>query len=140
MSTNLAEPVFVADDLVHSYSRAQAIADGELVDVTATAREAGFRVPVALTAAVWADCVAWSDDDGRRKRTHQDESGRLWDVVWMAYLAARRAGDVKRRPYEILRVPRAGRGALPRPVRLVMRIGPGDTLAPVITITTENED
>ncbi|WP_194294307.1 hypothetical protein [Streptomyces sp. RB17] len=27
------------------------------------AREAGFRVPIALTAAVWADCVQWSDED-----------------------------------------------------------------------------
>ena len=32
-------------------------------DVTAMAREAGFRWPVAVTAAVWADCVATSESD-----------------------------------------------------------------------------
>ena len=42
---------------IHVYTRAQAIADGVLVDVSDTARDAGFRVPVALTSAVWADCL-----------------------------------------------------------------------------------
>jgi type I site-specific restriction endonuclease len=36
---------------IHSYTRADAFADGYLVDVTDTAREAGFRFPVALTRA-----------------------------------------------------------------------------------------
>jgi hypothetical protein len=38
-------------ELIHSYSRRQAIADGVLIDVTPTAREAGIKFPVALTAA-----------------------------------------------------------------------------------------
>lgn len=36
------------------YTRDEALADGVLVDATAWARECGFRVPVALTAALWA--------------------------------------------------------------------------------------
>ena len=51
-----AEP-FEGFDLIHSYSRQQAIEDGVLVDVTATAREAGFRYPVALTATVFGAYV-----------------------------------------------------------------------------------
>jgi hypothetical protein len=43
--------MFDERDLIHSYSRAQAIADGVLIDVSATAREAGIRCPVALTRA-----------------------------------------------------------------------------------------
>jgi len=73
-----------------AYTRADAIADGTLVDVTETAREAGFRLPVAMTAAAWADCVTWSETDNQRQ-THQDESGRLWDVLWMAAITARKA-------------------------------------------------
>ena len=42
------------------YSRAQAIADGVLVDISSTAREAGLAWPVAMTQAAWADCVAWT--------------------------------------------------------------------------------
>jgi hypothetical protein len=44
--------MFDGSDLIHSYSRAQAIAAGVLVDVTPTAHEVGFRFPVALTRAV----------------------------------------------------------------------------------------
>jgi len=40
--------------VIDAYSRAQAIEDGVLVDVSATAREAGLRYPVALTRAVAA--------------------------------------------------------------------------------------
>ena len=36
-----------------SYTRAQAIEDGVLVDLTAWAKETGFRIPVACTSTVW---------------------------------------------------------------------------------------
>lgn len=52
------------------------------------AQEAGFKLPVALTSAVWADCVAWTDDDSRKK-PFQDQPGRLWDVLYMACHAIR---------------------------------------------------
>lgn len=40
---------------IHVYTRAEAIEDGALVDVTGTAEEAGIVHPVALTAALWHD-------------------------------------------------------------------------------------
>jgi len=129
--------IFTPDDVVSSYSRAQAIADGELVDVTDTAAEAGFKVPVALSREVWADCVEWKEADNARKGTLQDQSGRLWDVVYMAFQAARRA--LKGQPrvlFSVYRVPREGKGVQARPVNLLLQIGPGDDALPVITITT----
>jgi hypothetical protein len=39
-------------------SRADAIADGVLIDVSENAKEAGFRYPVVLTRAVWERYVA----------------------------------------------------------------------------------
>ena len=39
-------------EIIFSYTRAQAIADRVLVDVTPTALEAGFRFPVAATSAL----------------------------------------------------------------------------------------
>ncbi|CAL8472418.1 DUF6573 family protein [Caballeronia sp. S22] len=124
---------------IHVYTRAQAIADGVLVDVSQTAQEAGFRPPVALTASAWADCVAWNDADSSRQ-TAQDEAGRLWDVIWMASLAARRARESQRVAFQVYRVPRGGRGIGPRPTKLHMCIGPGNDTAPVITILMPNED
>ena len=49
--------------VVHTYTRAEALADGVLVDAGLLAKEAGFRWPVALTAAAWADSVAWTAED-----------------------------------------------------------------------------
>jgi hypothetical protein len=39
------------------HTRTQAIEDGVLVDVSKTAKEAGFLYPVEITSAAWADCV-----------------------------------------------------------------------------------
>ena len=48
--SNTAEhPLFGA--AVCTYTRAQAIADGVLVDVANMAQEAGFRIPVAMSIA-----------------------------------------------------------------------------------------
>lgn len=134
-----ANTFFSDNDMIHTYSRAQAIADGVLVDVTETAAEAGFKVPVAITRAAWADCVEWNDEIEARKAVTQDESGRLWDVLWMALLACRAKGDGQSRVFELHRVPREGRGNRPRRVALIVNIGPGDTVAPVITIMQPGE-
>lgn len=124
---------------ISSYTRAQAIADGVLVDVSRLAREAGFRIPVAVTSAVWADCVAWTDAD-TKKQVAQDENGRLWDVLWTSALAAKRARGAQRIAFELNRVPRGGRATQPRPVVLNLNIGPGDNAEPVITILMTDED
>lgn len=129
-------------EVIHAYSRNQAITDGELIDVSETAQEAGFRCPVALTRAVWADCVAWSEADTRHKGIPQDQSGRLWDVVWMAYLAIfrQRALGESRAVFSLYRVPRQGRGIKARLTRLKVLAGPGDAGELVLTVMLPEED
>ena len=132
--------------VIHAYTRADAIADGALVDVSETAREAGFTWPVALTAAAHADAVAWDDDTEARKPhfTGQCEAGRLWDVLTMARLAianARHAGNRDTRAeFTVIRVPAEGRGLRARPTLLVLHAGPGDAGEPVLTIMLPGED
>jgi hypothetical protein len=132
--------LFTAEDLIYSYSRQQAIDDGELIDASVIAKEAGFTVPVAITRAAWVDCVEWSAETAKRKLVPQDEEGRLWDVVYMAYLAARARSNEQRRLFELHRVPTHGRGNQPRRTLLAMHVGPGDDGDPVITISLPNED
>jgi hypothetical protein len=73
-------------EIVYSYTRAQAVADGYQIEVTKTAQEAGIRFPVFLTRTVFDAYVAVPDGvEG------QDEAGRLWDILWTLRFAIRRA-------------------------------------------------
>ena len=124
---------------IHTYTRAQALADGALVDVTRTAADARFRVPVALTRSAWSHAVEW---DGERPEL-QDEEGRLWDVVDMAGHAVRQAPGEQRITFKVLRIPNEDRGRRWNDAELIelqLHIGPGDAGEPVITIMTPGED
>jgi hypothetical protein len=125
--------MFEEIDLIHRYTRAEALEDGTLIDVTEVAQDAGFRIPVALTRSAWSGCVAWTGADNERV-CHQDEPGRLWDVVWMAIIAARRNTEASRLEFKVLRVPRESQTGQPVLVTLVLDIGPGDHGEAVITI------
>jgi len=118
-------------DVIHSYTRTQAIEDGVLVDVTPVAREAGIKFPVALTRAVWDKYVV---PGPRAKEYGQTKSGRLWDTLWMLRLAATRGGQVIHyRLYFIMKERR-------RLVTLKAVCGPGDEGEPVITVMLPEED
>ena len=127
--------------VIHTYTRAEALADGVLVDVTATAKEAGFKVPTAVTASVFNECIEWTGEDAKQSRTYQDQAGRLWDVL---YLAAAKARSLRGRRqnqvlYELHVVPRPGHDH-PRLRTLKLIIGPGDNAEPVATIMLPSED
>ncbi len=127
-------------EVIYRYTRAQALEDGVLVDVSNTAREAGFRWPVALSCAAWEECVAWSDEDSLRQ-TDQDPAGRLWDVLWMAYVAIRQApAGGSELQFKLYCVPRGGKATKARLTTLKLVCGPGDEGEPVVTIMLPTED
>ena len=86
MNINQNESPF--GEVIYSYTRAQAVADGVQVEVTKTAQEAGIKFPMFLTRAVFDNYVAVPEGV-----TGQDEAGRLWDIVWMT-----RFGIIRRSP------------------------------------------
>ena len=122
-------------EIIYSYTRAQAVADGVQVEVTKTAQEAGIRFPVFLTRTVYDAFVTVPPGV-----TGQDEAGRLWDIVWMLRFAIRRA-----RP-GVDRIPVAfyARNDNHRPclVKLIATCGPLDIddTAPAITVMMPDED
>lgn len=115
-------------DVIYSYSRGKALADGVLVDVTEHARAAGIRHPVALTEALWN--VVSQCPDGT-----QSVEGRLWDTFWMFRLAAQRQGGQEVH-FSVLYKIADGTSE----VKMWARCGPGDDEKPVITIMLEGED
>lgn len=130
---SLFKTVWDDAEVISSYSQAQAIEDGALIPVHQVAKEAGFKIPVLLTAGAWADCVAWPKEDGM-----QDEAGRLWDVVYMAMRGAIRNRGASEFLFELYRVPCGRRRAVS--TQLKATIGRGDAGEPTIVIMLPNED
>jgi hypothetical protein len=123
--------LFDDSDVIHTYSREQAIADGVLVDVTTTAKEAGFKFPVALTSAVRARLEP-SEHDATRGQSFE---GRLWDVLMvLRYCAGNVDTDIV--TFEVI----VAENDEQHTVHLKAHIGPGDNAEPVVTIMFEHED
>jgi hypothetical protein len=127
--------MFEEFDLIHRYTRADAIRDGVLIDVSAMAREAGIRWPVALTAAVWAQCVAVPPGI-----ICQDEAGRLWDVLTMLRFAIHGSKGGTSEVRFGVHVRNDNRDRTPPLVRLKALCGPGDDGEPVVTLMKPEED
>ena len=122
-------------EVVYSYTRAQAVADGVQVEVTKTAQEAGIRFPVFLTRTVYDAYVTVPPDV-----SGQDEAGRLWDIVWMTRFAILRAKPGVDRIPVALYVRNDNRAA--KLIKLVAVAGPLDIddPAPCITVMMPDED
>lgn len=114
-------------EVIFSYTRAQAIEDGFLVDVSEIAKEAGFKYPTVVTAALWNDIQEIPDF-----YCWEDPNGRLWDVVWMASFNARKNPGVTRFAYQLTLHTRDHQDD--RLTTLICDCGPGDDREPVLTI------
>ena len=133
MNTNNHESPF--GEIVYAYTRAQAVADGVQVEVTKTAQEAGIRFPMFLTRTVYDSYVTVPPDV-----SGQDESGRLWDIVWMTRFAIIRAKPGMNRVPVALYVRNDNRAA--KLIKLVATCGPLDIddPQPAITVAMPDED
>jgi hypothetical protein len=119
--------------VIYAYTRAQAIADDVLVDVTETSKEVGFKLPVAITEALHNRLIPTKADAA----IGQDYDGRLWDVLWLAAftikLADRGTDTVT---FTVVLQEVEAKSGQPEKVDLRLRAvcGPGDEGEPVFTI------
>jgi hypothetical protein len=116
-------------DVIFSYTRKQAIEDGVLIDISELAKEAGFKVPVAITSTLydgWIKCEI----------PGQDETGRLWDLLTILRLEAA-GSDSDTVIFEVM-FQTAEHEWRQKKIKAI--IGPGDTPAPVLTIMLPEED
>lgn len=123
---------------IYIYTRAQAIEDGVLVDVSETAKEAGFQIPVAVTQAVWHEYIEWKNV--KNKKAIQNTEGRLWDVLSMLRFACSRLKDESEIKYRLYVVPQDKQTVKSSLVELRAAIAGGDNGEPVITIMLPDED
>ena len=122
-------------DVIYAYTRAQALEDGVLVDVSEIAKQAGIKFPVALTSTVWGQYV-----DVPEGVNCQDERGRLWDILWMFRCAAAKFSGSTLLFKLYVRNHNRERLDSRDLVTLKAICGPGDTPEPVITIRLPDED
>jgi len=121
-------------NVIFSYSRAQAIEDGVLVDVSEQAKEIGFRIPTVVTATLYQGYVeppAGLEGEG------QSITGRLHDLMVLALFAARRTINTDRVTFKVDFLMGPGRKET---VDVIVHIGPGDEGEPVLTIMLPEDD
>ena len=86
-------------ELIHSYTRRQAIADGVLVDMEQDElgqlrREAGVKWPIAMTATAFSQYVELTP---AAVKAGNDMKGRWWDILTMWKHAVRKSKRRRRR-------------------------------------------
>ena len=122
--------IFNDADVISSYTRAQAIEDGVLVDLSEIAKEAGFKYPLAVTAGVFA-VLSDTRSEG------QDFQGRAWDMLTILIFAIKTSSDGNVIRFSPLFQSVGSRH--PQRVNMWSQCLPGDDAAPVITVMLEGE-
>jgi hypothetical protein len=115
--------------VIYSYSRAQALEDGVLVDVSGEAAAMGYMYPTAITAALFAELEEIPPGSGH------DARGRLHDVLWMGRSAIKRAAQDTDRVEVTLFLD----GRMEDLTALLIHVGGGDDAEPVLTIGFPND-
>lgn len=85
---NTANNPFADAEIISVYTRQQAIDDGMFVDVSKMAKEAGIKYPVAITSNLFHTYIEPSEE---AKSYGQSVDGRLWDVLFVFRMMAKRA-------------------------------------------------
>lgn len=117
--------------VIYSYTRAQAIEDGVLYDISEIAKEAGFKCPVAVTAAV----------NELLNDTHhygQSFEGRVWDMLMILRFEIQRSKNTDILYFAPLF--NSWHYKEPKPYKLWSKCGPGDNGEAVITVMFVGED
>ncbi len=122
---------FAGAEIISCYTRAQALADGVLVDCGTLAKEAGIKYPVVCTRTVWS---AYIEPDGIGDG--QSVDGRLWDTLMLLRrgIKALSPGQNTVR-FQVLYLI----GGKRKLCALKAECGPGDSAEPVITIMLPEE-
>ncbi len=122
-------------EIIHAYTRKEAIEDGTLIDVSKMAKEAGFKWPVAVTRAVWGQYVQVPSS---ARGTGQDVNGRLWDILTMLMSFIRQSkGKGTEIYFTVLVLNSQSKKSL---ASLKAVSGPDDEGSPCITVMMPDED
>ena len=121
-------------EIISVYTRAQALEDGVLVDISELAREAGFKFPVAVTQGVWGVLNPTKELEAEG----QSWKGRAWDMLTILRYAIRGVARTDALYFAPLFIQKPG--GRPLPIEFWAKVGPGDAGEATITIMLRTED
>lgn len=127
---------FTGADVISSYSRAEAIEDGVLIDVTDAAKPYGFKPGVAVSTAVWSTFIKPGLADMPEAEAADTMAKRLGDLLFAARARIAVLGTDERTDRITLELDSPAGTRVP----IWCHCGPGDNAEPVITIMLEGED
>ena len=122
-------------NVIYTYTRAQAIEEGVLIDITADAKAHGFKVHTVITDNLYRQYVEVPTRlDGS---FGQSRDGRLHDLLTLALFAARSSKGTDRVYFKVSFLMEPGRSET---VDIIAHIGPGDHGEPVMTLMLPEDD
>lgn len=129
------ESLFADFEVISSYTRANAIEDGTLVDLSVNFPDISgqlYKYPVACTAAVWSIIEAAVTN----KEHCNDFAGVVWDVLWMSQKGIVRKLDDSSQVFRVI-ITEANQQKY-HDLKIVCH--GGDEAEPVLTIMLPGED
>jgi hypothetical protein len=122
-------------DFIHTYTRAEALQDGVLIDVSKMAKEAGHPFPTAITHRLHERIIP---TEAEKQRLGQSYDGRLWDVLRLAFMAVALKGSLDNLhiPFRMKIHEERNRRPKHNTIALIFDLSPGDggLNDPVVTI------
>ncbi|WP_243312301.1 DUF6573 family protein [Fundidesulfovibrio agrisoli] len=119
---------FSDSPIIFSYTRADALVDGVLIDLSPVAQTYGFKLPFAISDALYHGYVMPPEG---LSGEGQSLEGRLHDLLTLAMVAARKSLGEDRVYFDIAFLMRPGKL---EKVRVVLHVGPGDSGEAVLTL------
>lgn len=123
---------FTDADIISRYTRAQAIEDGVLADISSLAKEAGFKYPVAISTGIVSIIEDAVNKGGK------DWNGVVWDILTMLLYYIKRGQGGNRTDFNVLIWSKFTRKD--QLVKMYAICGGGDDGEPVITVMLPTED
>ena len=125
-------------EVIHSYTRAQALADGVLVDVTEIAKTCGYQTHTAFSEALFEHCERVARQRTGDPAEQQQETQRVARRVLAAARSACLARAEQDNPRTYFQLPEMTFGEHTDP--MILHIGGGDNGEPVATVMYPEDD
>ena len=134
----MLDKLFNDCEIIYSYTRNQALADGVLIDLNQVIpiHESGFKYPIACTSTVWAII----SEAVNNKKYFNDIKGVVWDIMWMLKCQILKGNSTNEVCFQVIITGTEEKKDADNLYTFKSLCHPGDAGEPVITVMLPDED